>query len=184
MTVTSYECQLPLHHWQICWRTLKLLDWPCPVTCVRTETVPVENAQKQSLFEAKVRKTCCCHWNHCPFVTLTVKMSHCKNWWFGPFLVIEKKTKNFCRDHCSLFLKCQQINESLFFPSTQSKSAGRKHLWNHMGTFTADEGRFHCLHPPACCRERVWAGTFSFTWWTWGFFTWKNYYARIAEWEI
>lgn len=53
-----------------------------------------------------------------------------------------------------------------------------------MGAFTADEGRFHCLHPSACCRERVWAGTFSFTSWTWGFLTWKNYCARKAEWEI
>lgn len=38
-----------------------------------------------------------------------------------------------------------------------------------MGAFTAHEGRFHCLHPSACCRERVWAGTFSFTSWTWFF---------------
>lgn len=63
-----------------------------------------------------------------------------------------------------------------FFSSTQSKSAGRKHLRNHMGTFTADERRFHCLHPSARCWERVWSGTFRFTEWT--SFTLKKYWKR------
>lgn len=74
-----------------------------------------------------------------------------------------------------LFLKHQQIT---LFSSTQSDSAGRKHFWNHMGASTADERRFHCLHPSACCWQRVWSGTFYVASGMWGVFTGKNYYKK------